>query len=155
MAETEIRIKDIIPLALLYSAESNQIEGRTRLQKLVFLAQDDLEDEGVDTLEYVPYKYGPFSKSLIEAIERFQQMGLLERSKQRTYGGSEKYVYNLTPKGNRTFQHNLEGDDNAEIFEKILDVAQDTLNKHNKKSLDKLINEVYEEHPEYATESVY
>lgn len=75
--------KDIVML-LLYASEDDRhrpggITGRTRLQKLVYLAQ--LEgvlncEEGMG-FSFVPYKYGPFSKDLALAVDFLISKGFI------------------------------------------------------------------------------
>jgi len=58
----------------MYAGDGEPIEGRTRLQKLVFLMQKRLEEAGEDPLqsddyEFIPYDYGPFSKELYDDLD--------------------------------------------------------------------------------------
>jgi len=73
--------KRLIPLALARVGDENPIEGRTRLQKMVFVIQQELsqtEDYSEDRFyEYFAYDYGPFSKELAEDIDEMIDADLL------------------------------------------------------------------------------
>ena len=155
MPQEQVQIKELTPLSLLYHADNRQIVGRTRLQKLSFLVQKDLEEEGVDTLKFIAYDYGPFSKPLIEKEKKLQEMGLLEREEKRSFSGSKKYIYNLTKKGKKSYEHNLESGPHAEVLNKLDIASSSVIKNHNNKSLNGLIEFVYEEYPDTAENSVY
>jgi uncharacterized protein YwgA len=50
--------QSLLPLALLYADGQRKIEGITRFQKLVFLAQEETDIE--EKFEFTPDNYGPF-----------------------------------------------------------------------------------------------
>ncbi|MFC7081199.1 hypothetical protein [Halorussus caseinilyticus] len=74
--------KKLLPLSLLRAADETAIEGITRFQKLVFLAQREELDE-----ELYPFKagkYGPFSKTLYDDIDRLVEEGFITQSSRET-----------------------------------------------------------------------
>jgi uncharacterized protein YwgA len=61
-------------------ASSGAIQGITRLQKLLFLAEREAGvrvGEGTD-FNFTPYKFGPVSKDLYDDLEKLENLGLLE-----------------------------------------------------------------------------
>jgi len=147
--------KKVLPLSLLYEADRNRIHGRTRLQKLVFLAQQRMESEGIQPYEYIAYDYGPFSKELLDALEKYERKGLIEIEVTQTYDGTDKYIYSLTSKGVDNFEVNLEESPDSEELETIRQVSSEVISRFNKMPISELIDYVYDNHPGYAKNSVY
>lgn len=145
-----IKAKDLIPLAILSNIDTGRVEGRTRLQKLAFLTQKELQAE-IDLnseLEFIHYKYGPFSQELIEAVEMLHDKGLLRRRKEKNLRGEEKYIYTITTKGSNAFKHNLENSSDSDKLVKISESADEVIAEYDSLSLPNLIEKVYEEYPE-------
>jgi uncharacterized protein YwgA len=149
--------KRLIPLALAYVRDEEPIEGRTRLQKMVFVIQQELVEEGLFTedelYEFFAYDYGPFSKELAEAIDRMIEAGLLDEAEvEYDDEGNLKYLYELRPEGRALTEREMEGEGFARIIEK----AEHFKQRYNRElSLPEVIDEVYARYPEYAEESVY
>jgi uncharacterized protein YwgA len=92
---------DFVHLVLL--AAGGRIQGRTKLQKVVYFAgvlTDMLEELG-----YRAHYYGPYSASVTAALEELRSLGFLD---QRVTGGGSidpagfevaRYDYNLTDDG--------------------------------------------------------
>ena len=87
MSNKEISAKDFL-LTILYSPgkydEVNEpITGRTRLTKMVFLFEKELQksfsknDASVKLPEFEPYNFGPFSKELFDDLNFFLSIGLI------------------------------------------------------------------------------
>lgn len=149
-----MNVKKLLPLALLYEADNHQVQGRTRMQKLVFLTQQRLDDEGLQPYRYIAYDYGPFSKDLLDALEAYDEKGLIDRRTERTWDGSEKYIYQLTVEGKRNFERNCRESDDHEKIEQIRTTASEVIDEFNKMSVSKLLDYVYDEYPSYAENSV-
>lgn len=143
--------KKVLPLSLLYEVDRNRIDGRTRLQKLVFLAQQRMESEGIQPYDYIAYDYGPFSKELLDALENYEREGLIEIEITQTYDGTDKYIYSLTSKGVENLKEDLDESLDSEDLETIRQV----IDKFNKMPISELIDYVYDNHPSYAKNSVY
>lgn len=127
------------------------------MQKLVFLTQQEIDAEP-DTeveFEYKPYKYGPFSKELIEALEKFDREDIIDRRVEYTYDGTKKYIYTLTPKGKKSFQWNLNHSPDSDLIKDILEKSENSVNTYGRWSISKLLDYVYDEHPEMAENSIY
>jgi uncharacterized protein YwgA len=92
----EAKNEDII-LALLYKV--NTPINYTKLQKLTFL----LEKEANITLnlDFVPYKYGPFSSKIYDIVEELERKSLVEIAQTKmitTQYGNAKII-SITEKG--------------------------------------------------------
>lgn len=81
--EPHLEVDDTVVLLLgapsHYPHLTGRIEGITRLEKLVFLLEQegDLDDFLAETAEFEPYTYGPFSKKIYQAVETLEAYGLL------------------------------------------------------------------------------
>lgn len=100
---TEDRQSDVnpklLPLGVLYATEDGQLEGITRFQKLVFLAQR--ERDGEEPYEFRADDYGPFSQELYDDIDRLVDAGFVDYDERETDMGNTVQVYTLTDKGER------------------------------------------------------
>jgi uncharacterized protein YwgA len=138
----------IIPLALLYTRQSNSVDGATRFQKLIFLAQQ--EAKVPETYSYHADKFGPFSPELHADLSALAQRGLLERNEHTNEVGNTKYIYSITPDGIQLVQGVLEQKDRiSAIFEEIQNIKK----QYNDDPLQNLLRYVYREYPSYATET--
>ncbi|MBX0286608.1 helix-turn-helix transcriptional regulator [Halomicroarcula sp. F28] len=151
MGSTTIERESLVPLALL-DAMGGEIEGKTRLQKLAFLLDEEELGDRFDAYSYRKYDYGPFSKSLLEDTESLEEKNLVEIAKQRTVGGNTRYDYALTDTGRDAVSQLSEKEgDISEIFE----AAKEIVSEYGDLPLRDLIERVYENHSEYKENSVY
>ena len=143
--------RTLLPLALLAADDEQPIEGRTRLQKLLFLAQKHLEEQGEEpenSYEFVAYDYGPFSKEIYDDVDELEHRGLIEETPKEMDDGVIAYDFKLTEKGHQFIEENsLAESEVLEALEKQKQEYWDT-------ELQELIDDVYTEYPEYAEESV-
>lgn len=100
--------EQLLPLAALAVAEDGELEGITRFQKLVFLAQR--ERDGAEPYEFRADDYGPFSPDLYDDIDRLVAADLIDYDERTTDIGNTKQVYSLTEKGRRAID-NSEGNE--------------------------------------------
>lgn len=149
-----MNVKRLLPLSLLYEADNHQVQGRTRMQKLVFLTQQRLGDEDLQPYRYIAYDYGPFSKDLLDALETYEEQGLVVRRTERTWDGSKKYIYQLTVEGKRNFEQNLQESPDRGEMERVQETSGKVIDEFNKMSVSKLLDYVYDEYPGYAENSV-
>ena len=137
------------PLLTLYVVD--EIRGKTKLQKLVFLLDKELnivKDQGYN---FIPYKYGPFSKELIEDIEILILLGLVEREEGEVIevNGEEVTitVYKLTDRGKSIA---------GQIYNKLTDEEKRRINKlkeFNTGSARSLTEYVHRKYPEYVAQT--
>jgi len=138
----------IIPLALLYTQQRSSVDGATRFQKLIFLAQQ--EANLPNRYSYHADNYGPFSPQLQADLTELVHQGLLERNERRNEVGNTKYVYSITPDGIQLVQRLLSKQEGiSDLFEKV----QDVKNRYNDDPLQELLRYVYQKYPTYAAES--
>ncbi len=141
---------DVLPLAFLYTDGQRPIEGITRFQKLVFLAQK--ETNLAEEYEFEADKFGPFSQDLYDSIDELEKRGLIEEREQRTPGGNTKYIYSLTDDGREVVQRVLDMQKYDHLTD-VFDIVTDVKTEHNRKSLDRLLKYVYRSYPKYAVNS--
>lgn len=144
--------RKILPLALMRANDEEPVEGRTRLQKMIFLTQKQLEDpdcfnEGYD---YFPYDYGPFSKELYEDIDNLVEEGVIEEREETEEDGKKKYYYELTSEGKDTLEEKLQEEGSDSILDKIDEIKS----QYNKMDLSELLDKIYAKYPDFAEESV-
>lgn len=137
----------LIPLAFLYTKNRDSIEGATRFQKLVFLAQE--EGELPEKYSYHADKFGPFSPELHEDLTHLQEKGLIERNTVTNEVGNPKHVYSLTVDGIKMIQSLL----SKGKYERLFDAIQDIKTVYNDDPLDQLLRYVYKKYPEYTVET--
>lgn len=100
--------RQLLPLAALAVAEDGRLEGITRFQKLVFLAQR--EREGAAPYDFRADSYGPFSQDLYDDIDRLVAAELIDYDEEETDFGNTKQIYTLTEKGEDAIE-NSDSDD--------------------------------------------
>lgn len=143
-----MQLKQIVPLLLLYASECETIYGRTRFQKMIFLAQK----EGRNVKEwynFFPHDFGPYSAELQEDLDFLKGEELVNELPER-YGEKIRYQYYLTEKGEDIVKKVLM----SKKYKKSLIPTLNALDKikveYSGLSLELLINDVYRKHPEYA-----
>ena len=148
--------RELLPLALMYADSGETIEGRTRLQKLVFLLEQELKGrahpvvDGQD-YEFIAYDYGPFSKSLYDDLDELDEKGLVREVEETMDDGQVKYDYELTEDGREAVEDRLMSGD----AEKVRELAQEFKDEYNDVLLSELIEYVYSKYPAYAENSVW
>jgi uncharacterized protein YwgA len=148
--------RKMLPMALLDACEGSCVEGRTRLQKLVFLMEQELDEVSAASLDspdynFIPYDYGPFSKKLYDDLDSLEEAGLIEVEEEPMADGKVKYTYQLTERGQSWVQNQL-ADSSAD---KAHSLAEGLAAEYDDMLLSDLIDEVYAEYPEYAKNSVW
>lgn len=145
----------------MYAHNEEPIEGRTRLQKMIFLLQKKFEEEDgglpiSDKYSFTPYDYGPFSQPLYADLDELRgedsdsEKFVVERSD--TFDrGKIKYQYELTCTGTAFIEDELADDVK---FQEILQKSEEIKGEFNHLSLNQVIERVYSEYPEYAENSV-
>ncbi len=100
--------RQLLPLAALAVTEDGRLEGITRFQKLVFLAQR--EREGAAPYDFRADSYGPFSQDLYDDIDRLVAAGLIDYDEEETDFGNTKQVYKLTQMGKNAIENSSDDD---------------------------------------------
>lgn len=148
--------RKFLTMALMYANEGTPIEGRTRLQKLVFLLQKQLENEEIELgsdieYEFVPYDYGPFSKELYADLDQAVLAEMVAGRKEDIDDEVTKYEYRIKKKGERWFEAACDSTEKQQI----LQIAEDVKSEYGDMLLSDLIDEVYSRFPRYAENSIY
>lgn len=148
--------RQLLPLALAYANDQKPVRGRTRLQKMVFLMQKDLEDEGFDLTgrdqyQFMAYDYGPFSKTLYDDIDLLEEQHLIHEDEQEFDGDKVIYEYKIEEDGIQSLEERLTDDQVQQLVNK----AQEIKEQYNEMSLQKLIDKVYSQYPDYAKNSQF
>lgn len=144
-----MRAEDIlVPLMLAEKADGG-IRGRTKLQKFVFLLQQEMGDHIPSSYRFVAYDYGPFSKELAEDMGELVKKDFMEK-KPIKKGEKTEHRYIITEKGKEELEDLKKQFGNNDVeFE-----TERTVKEWNKDSLKSLISFVYSEYPKYAENSV-
>lgn len=178
-----IKNKSHLVLALLHAPdiiekENAPIEGITRLEKMVFLINQETKilsnlPEG-DSFEFKPYKMGPFSSQIYDEVDFLEALQLVESRKVSSdvslglveeklffddqtldkYQKSESIdieeikIYKLTPRG-RDVAKNIFGSLQKEDRDFLINLKK----KFNHMNLKQFLRYVYKKYPEFTTES--
>lgn len=132
-----------LPIVFLYTDQSTSIEGATRFQKLVFLAQKERNLK--DYYEFRPDRFGPYSVDLRADIEALENQGLIERDVETNRYGHARIAYSLTPDGVREAKELLDYGN-----ESVFDIVQEVKREYNDRSISGLLKYVYRQYDEYV-----
>ncbi len=101
-----IDIPDKICKLLFFMNETQEIDSKTKIQKMVFLLQK--EHHLNLGFEFISYNYGPYSFDLTDALETLTILGLVEEHTVY-FGNDDKSLfplkqikYKITEKGEKT-----------------------------------------------------
>ncbi len=137
--------RPVFLLMLLNAKNGEPIEGKIRLEKLIFKIQKEILDKTQITSSYVyrPYKYGPYTEDTYDDFETLKGLGLADFDESHS-----RYV--ITPKGKIMLENlkkrcliNPEWLRNIETIKKT----------YNELPLEKLLVQIYREYPEYTEKS--
>ena len=140
----EPQLEVLLPLYLVHLA-GGKLRGRTRMQKLAFLAQQALK--GAVNYNFRPAPFGPLSYDLYSTLEKLCDMGFVEESSLTTNSGNEVVVYELT-EGGRDFLEFSIGNDKMDVT--IKQTIDRMFNKYGEMPHVDLLDMVHGEYPEYV-----
>lgn len=145
--------RSLIPLLLLYAKNQEPIYGRTRFQKVTFLAQ---RIENGNWYKYIPHKYGPYAPDLQNDLLLLTNEGYIKEEEVVLKDDRTSYKYSITDLG-ITFIESIEN--TKPEYQQKITVLISSFNKIkeqlNSWDLDKLIRTVYKLYPEYTGKSIY
>ena len=141
-------------LLLLYAVGA--VRGKTKLQKLIFLMQEDLKEHLPDEeyYDFKPYHYGPFSREILDDAEFMVFQGLIKvREEHMEVNGEELImpIYELTEVGKKEAKKILE-QLHRKIPSQILNNILRRMTYYNRLTAKKLTEIVHKSYPEYALE---
>jgi len=138
--------KNLLPLAFIY-ARGSSVDGATRFQKLVFLAQEEGGLE--DAYNFHADDYGPYSFDLASDIQGYISDGYIEKKIETNEVGHKRHVFRLTDDGYRVARKMAQ----SERYGPIMEIVDQVKGRFNDWHLRKLLRYVYGNYPEYATET--
>jgi DNA-binding PadR family transcriptional regulator len=143
----DLPARTAIPLAFLYTRSRSSVDGSTRFQKLVFLAQKetDLPEE----YEFEPNNFGPFSPGLASDLDRLRAMGLVEKREEPNGVGNTRHVYRLTREGIQVASEFADRDARGVIF----DSAKNVKDEWGDSRIDTIVRYVYRKYEDYTDET--
>lgn len=152
----ELELRQVLPLTLMRAA-GGKIKGKTRITKLVFLAEHEaIKQQNLDLsetidFEFYPYDYGPFSKKLLEDLEYLEREGVIEINESRTFR-NKRVDYELRPGAEAGLENVAE---NREDVEKLQQISEDIYEEYGSLRIRQLLDYVYEEFENWTKNSVY
>lgn len=153
--------RKLIPLSLLAAADDGVVEGSTRLQKLVFLVQEDVGRLPEGRYDYFSYDYGPFSEELATDLESMVERGWIDVEERPATNGPQ-YVYRLTEDGRRVVEE-MAGESSGSASTDgasgpetgvLLDHVRHVEDVFNHMPVSNLLEYVHINYEEYTAESV-
>lgn len=148
--EDKINRMDILLLLLLAKGPTGTINepinGKTRLQKELFLSQKKLKDLGVSRpYPFRPYHYGPYCKEIYNDLEWLKKNGIIEeRSTYNPYGGITR-DFRLTAKGIQKTQKMIK----ERALDNQYDIIKEIKMKFNSMSVIELVEFTHREYADY------
>lgn len=91
-----------------------EIKGRTRLQKILYLANIT----GWNAFRYTFYQYGPYSDGLKDELDSLVQKEIIEEEEAESYDDKKIYNYTLTAEGEEFAKNIIDQIDQPELIEK-------------------------------------
>ncbi|WP_255170069.1 type II toxin-antitoxin system antitoxin SocA domain-containing protein [Natrononativus amylolyticus] len=131
----------------------------TKVQKLLFLIEQEsrfFENyEQEVSFNFAPYKMGPFSENVYEELQFLMQLDAIEAEDISNPTGMDALKADLT---NKKFEITPKGEKIASQLVEILEPEhrnelEDMIQEYNKMTLQDLLRYVYQEYPDFATES--
>ena len=131
-------------LLLLFDGAAESID-RIRIQKAMFLFAQRSKAADYEKYSFEPYDYGPFSAAIYTDLDRFEASDLVRRS-----SGVGSPAYSLTALGRAASERLKERalPERVAILHRIREWVLE-------RNFNKLLTDVYEMYPEYATRSVF
>lgn len=133
----------LIPLHTIQLC-NNLLRGKTRLQKLVFLSQEEFK--GNFNYDFKPAQFGPLSYKLNHGIGRLKQLGLIKEKIGSTASGNTIYTYSVTNEGKNFLEFNLQ---NNVLDSKTINSNKKAVEQYNSMYYGELLDYVHEEYPLY------
>jgi uncharacterized protein YwgA len=149
MEALDLEYEKLVTPLLLVDASGGAVYGRTRIQKMMFLAQQESEFKG-DEFEYFAWDYGPYSKELQQYLDVLVDLSFLRETAEKAKEGYAVYKYEITKAG-RTFVQEQNSTSTQNKRKALVALSQ----AWNRVSLEELIRHVYAAHPDFAVKSKY
>lgn len=143
----EVSMKELLIVLNFLKNSNNTVYGKTRFQKLVFLAQKEFH--GDYDFNFEAAQFGPLSSKLNHAITRSKKLGLLEETIERAPNGHDQYRYSITDEGLDLVKYGI----NSKIITTATDASiHKSIDKYSKLRLSQLLDYVHVEYKSYKLE---
>ncbi|MCE4619010.1 MAG: hypothetical protein F7C37_06170 [Desulfurococcales archaeon] len=139
-----LSLRDWILALLAYAG--GKIRGKTRLQKALFLVQEEI---GAIEADYQPYKYGPYSPTVENELRSLEKEGLIYIREELGGDDANAQVIYLSDRGKKLAQKALEQLMTREDWEDIESIFKLSA----KAPLISLLAYVYTFYPEWTVSS--
>jgi uncharacterized protein YwgA len=156
MGEMEERLNRMDLLLLLLFAdgvgrtENEPIEGKTRLQKELFLSQKMLKEHKVSKpYSFRPYRYGPYCKDIYSDIEWLKNEGIIREEPRLDTCGGILRVFSLTSNGIEEVREMLKRPVVRAQYQMIREVKR----RFNSMSVVDLVEYTHSEYADYVDHS--
>lgn len=144
--EGELSPYEKLLLLILY-AIGGEVKGTTKLEKLPFLLEHDLNVNLDNIFQYFPYHYGPYSNRIIENIQCLQGRGFVDIEEKVHIFGTEGDKELIT----RVYTLTLKGEEAAKrMFLKLPEELRKRLvelRRYAQKTTKEILNYVYTKYP--------
>ncbi|MEW6069759.1 MAG: hypothetical protein AB1485_04005 [Candidatus Thermoplasmatota archaeon] len=138
--------RDMLVLFLLHAMNKKPIYGRTRMQKLIFLAEMESK---LKLYKFVPFEYGPFSFDLSDDIQYLIDWDYISEKPER-FKGKIRYKYELTEEGEKKVKEFLDDEKLSRAFRKPYERIEKIKQTYYCDPLPELLKKIYDKYPEYA-----
>ena len=153
MNEIKLTPNQYVLLSIMNILEG--IYGKTRIQKIIFLVQQEII--GTDIFSFRAHHYGPFSKSLAICFEELIELKLLDikENKQR-----EIDHYIITKDGrNKILNIDISIENKSlikylNVLDNVIKRNSEIIRQWNFESSKKLLKKVYQEYPDFTGNSL-
>jgi len=134
------KAKDLLLFLFSLSDHYQQprIDGRTKMQKIVYLTSSKFD---ILQFPFIGYHYGPYSKELQNTLNRMVAFNLIREDYERKEV-NEQYFYQLTFEGHENAKSTWGKIDQTE--KKIICDSANFASELNKKTLQEILPEAYE-----------
>lgn len=133
---------------MCYACNKEPIQGRTRLQKMIFLVQVDHQEW--TKYNFIPEAFGPWSQELQGDLDDLVREKLITELKMSTQNGGKKYVYSISPKGEQEVRNLLGKSSETQNLDKLLKLIESTKKYASKMNLESLVSKIHQRYPELA-----
>lgn len=138
------RNKQELAVCILFYEAPHALEGRTYLQKLMYLFQHEADRRW---FVFNAGDYGPFSKDLYAVLDYLIEHDYVTEEEHRNDDGLVRFHYMAGPCIEDVFGHGDHDD--------LRTSARGVFDEYPSQNLKKLLERVYTEYPETARNSVY
>lgn len=151
---------NFILLLIIFADNQSKIIGKTRLQKIVFLYENECHKKinkkrETNLFDFSAHHYGPFSKDLYKYLKHLKTFGMIKIENETTIEDDniiEKCTeYSITEDGILTVHEEIFGKQRINQIE--MEILDEFKKEYNSMNLNDLIRLVYSNYPNYTHNS--